>query len=117
MASFTVRAHPHSSDLVSIARRESCDATSRLIHRQDADPEHRFTEYRLAAAWFANAPSPVQEPSTLALAAARALEDRGLAFAAALIRAANEDQELYDRFIGPMIDQLENSVRSTLAEL
>lgn len=26
------------------------------IHRNDADPEHRFTAYRLAAGWFGNLP-------------------------------------------------------------
>lgn len=27
------------------------------IHREDADPEHRLVEYRLAGAWFANLPA------------------------------------------------------------
>lgn len=27
------------------------------IHREDADPEHRFQSYRLAAAWFGNRPA------------------------------------------------------------
>ncbi|MEB0266795.1 hypothetical protein [Cryobacterium sp. 10I5] len=27
------------------------------IHREDADPEHRFTAYRLAAGWFGNLPA------------------------------------------------------------
>lgn len=26
------------------------------IHREDADPEHRFIQYRLAAGWFGNLP-------------------------------------------------------------
>ncbi|PRZ12924.1 hypothetical protein [Nesterenkonia sandarakina] len=27
------------------------------IHREDADPEHRFVSYRLAAGWFGNLPA------------------------------------------------------------
>lgn len=27
------------------------------IHREDADPEHRFTAHRLAAGWFGNLPA------------------------------------------------------------
>ena len=27
------------------------------VHREDADPEHRFTAYRLAAGWFGNLPA------------------------------------------------------------
>jgi len=27
------------------------------IHREDADPEHRFVQYRLAAGWFGNLPA------------------------------------------------------------
>lgn len=27
------------------------------IDREDADPEHRFTPYRLAAGWFGNLPA------------------------------------------------------------
>lgn len=27
------------------------------IHREDADPEHRFVSYRIAAGWFGNLPA------------------------------------------------------------
>ena len=30
------------------------------IHREDADPEHRFIAYRLAAGWFGNLPAGYQ---------------------------------------------------------
>lgn len=32
------------------------------VHREDADPEHRFVEVRLAAAWFGNLPAPSCAP-------------------------------------------------------
>lgn len=32
------------------------------IHVEDADPEHRFTAYRLAAGWFGNLPDRTPEP-------------------------------------------------------
>lgn len=49
----TIAVDPYGSDDVVIVR----DATgSWRIHREDADPEHRFTAHRLAAAWFGNIP-------------------------------------------------------------
>lgn len=33
------------------------DGGSWRIHREDADPEHRFLAYRLAATYFGNEPS------------------------------------------------------------
>lgn len=49
---------------------------AQTIHREDADPEHRFTAYRLAAAYFGNLPQtpasgsepePEPEPEPVAL--------------------------------------------------
>ena len=51
---YTIAADPTDSDRV-IVKIGSTGATW-TIHRDDADPEHRFTAYRLAAGWFANLP-------------------------------------------------------------
>lgn len=33
------------------------DGVERRVHREDADPEHRFVAYRIAAGWFGNLPA------------------------------------------------------------
>lgn len=33
------------------------DGREQRIYQEDADPEHRFTSYRLAAGWFGNLPA------------------------------------------------------------
>ncbi|EGD57141.1 hypothetical protein [Gordonia neofelifaecis] len=50
---YTVTPDPENADLVLVT--EPSGRTLR-IHREDADPEHRFTAYRLAAGWFGNLP-------------------------------------------------------------
>lgn len=55
--SYTVTGDPGvegSTDHVFVTR---SDGRSWRIHCEDADPEHRFTAYRLAAGWFGNVPA------------------------------------------------------------
>lgn len=49
---------PDNADFITVT---DGDGRGWLIHREDADPEHRFLTYRLAAAWFGN--QPAQTPS------------------------------------------------------
>lgn len=46
-------ADPSNSVVVTDPEGRAC-----CIHREDADPEHRSTAYRLAAGWFGNLPAP-----------------------------------------------------------
>jgi len=52
-SSYVVTPDPEDADRVLVT--EPSGRTLR-IHREDADPEHRFTSYRLAAGWFGNLP-------------------------------------------------------------
>lgn len=51
---YTVRLDPDHPDTVIVTNTRG---RARRIHREDANPEHRFTDYRLAAGWFANLPA------------------------------------------------------------
>lgn len=52
--SYTLTPSDHNDDLVTVS---SSDGQIQLISREDADPEHRFLSYRLAAAYFGNQPA------------------------------------------------------------
>lgn len=54
LASYTIRTDPHDPDCALVVDGQG---PALRIHRHDADPEHRFTIYRLVAAWFANQPA------------------------------------------------------------
>ncbi|GAA2375870.1 hypothetical protein [Gordonia cholesterolivorans] len=51
--SYTVAPDPEDNDRVLVT---DPDGRVHRIHREDADPEHRFTRVRLAAGWFGNLP-------------------------------------------------------------
>lgn len=51
---FTIRLDADDPDTAIVT---NARGRARRIHREDADPEHRFTDYRLAAGWFANMPA------------------------------------------------------------
>lgn len=51
---YIITADPHDPEQVIVT---VPNGSLRRIHRQDADPEHRFTAYRLAAGWFGNLPA------------------------------------------------------------
>lgn len=51
--SYTVAPDPDDTDRVLVTEPSG---RAHRIHREDADPEHRFTSYRLAAGWFGNLP-------------------------------------------------------------
>lgn len=50
----TYSIRPESDDLVVVTEPSG---EERRIHRGDADPEHRFVSYRIAAGWFGNLPA------------------------------------------------------------
>lgn len=51
---YLVHADPDSTDVVIVV---GVSGRHWRIHREDADPEHRFVPYRLAAGWFGNLPA------------------------------------------------------------
>lgn len=53
-AAFRIDVDPKDDDTVIVTDRRG---RTRRIHREAADPEHRFMAYRLAAGWFANLPA------------------------------------------------------------
>lgn len=52
---FAVCPDPDDRDVVVVT---NARGQVRRVHREDADPEHRFAFYRLAAGWFGNLPTP-----------------------------------------------------------
>ncbi|WP_278857055.1 hypothetical protein [Kocuria palustris] len=114
MTSYTIRVHPQDRNRVLVTRREDFASTSRIVHVQDADPEPRLMEHRLAAGWYGHM---IAAAPSLPAALAQALEDRDRPVAAALIRLAETDQRIYDRFVGPLLDQLENAATSAGAQI
>lgn len=51
---YSIAADPSDSNMIIVT---DANGSRIRIHREDADPEHRFTTYRLAAGWFGNLPA------------------------------------------------------------